>query len=293
MFLPVGLFILLFLLWSVYWLVASSVARSMVADQRAQYARQGITLECTHEGWGGYPFRFEFSCSSPVATLRDQASFRGSSFVVVALAYNPWQAVVIFDGPTTISAPGLMPKEIAHGRVTASATYTGNNEVQVSADIPNLNIPGLLTADRVMLHSRPSTSGLIDLAASVTKFNYQPEGRPPLTIEQGDMQGTLKHDLTLTVSKIDLGQGATRYWGAGDVRLDPEHRIAGKLSTETNDLDGLMKILEPHLDMSDQQKSSLRMMLGLLGKQAKADIVARDGQLFIGPFKVADLIPLY
>lgn len=294
MFLPVAGFVLLLLLWSAYWLVASSVARSTVAERRAELKAQGLTLDCTDEGWGGYPFRFEFSCSSPVLTIRNDASASASSLLVVALAYNPWQAVVMLDGPTTVAAVDLPPKQISHGRIIASATFDRSGDVQLSAEIPDLNIPGLLTSTRTMIHSRPSQSGIVELAASVTGFNYQPEGRPPLLVDQGDMQGTLLKDMkTFSVSKIDLSQGTTRYWGAGDVMLDSDHRIAGKLSTETNDIDGLMKLIEPHLEMSDQQKASLRMMLGLLGKQAKADIIARDGQLYIGPFKVADLIPLY
>ncbi len=293
MFLPLVGFVLLLLLWSAYWLVANSVAQSMVAERRAELKQQGITLDCTEESWGGYPFRFEFTCTSPVVTVRETASVSARSLLVVALAYNPWQAVVMLDGPTTLAAKDLMPRHISHGRIVASATFSRSGDVRVSADIPELNIPGLLTSARTMLHSRPSESGLMDVAASVTGFNYQPEGRPALIIENGDVQGTLMPDRSLSISKIELNQGSTKYWGSGSVTLDPENRIAGKLATETNDLDGLMKILEPHLEMSDQQKSSLRMMLGLLGKQAKADIIARDGQLYIGPFKVADLIPLY
>ena len=41
------------------------------------------------------------------------------------------------------------------------------------------------------------------------------------------------------------------------------------------------------------QVASLRKMLGLLGNESRADITARDGQLYVGPFKIADLIPLY
>ena len=49
----------------------------------------------------------------------------------------------------------------------------------------------------------------------------------------------------------------------------------------------------PHLDLSDGQLANLRTMLGLLGNAAKAPIIAKDGVLYLGPFKVADLRPLY
>ena len=34
-------------------------------------------------------------------------------------------------------------------------------------------------------------------------------------------------------------------------------------------------------------------MLGLLGNEAKAPLIAQDGVLYLGPFKVAELQPLY
>ena len=36
-----------------------------------------------------------------------------------------------------------------------------------------------------------------------------------------------------------------------------------------------------------------RAMLGLLGNEAKVPVIARDGALYLGPFKVTDLPPLY
>lgn len=293
MFLPLAVFLALFLLWSVYWFIASTMAQASMNEQRSRLKQMGITLDCAKEKWSGYPFRFEFTCTSPVVKMRQDISASSASFLVVALAYNPSQAVVLLDGPTAIDGSGFLPLKLTHGRIIASATFVRDGEIQLSADIPDLKVPGLLTSTRTILHMRPSPAGVADVAASVTQFSYQPDGRPPLIIDQGNLLGTLKVDRTFSVSKIDLSKGATHYWGTGDVKLDQQHRIAGQLATETNDIDGLLKILEPHLMITDQQKSNLRMMLGLLGKQARADIIARDGQLYVGPFKVADLIPLY
>ena len=45
--------------------------------------------------------------------------------------------------------------------------------------------------------------------------------------------------------------------------------------------------------MSDQQRAAFKTIMGLLGQQAEADIIARDGELYVGPFKIANLLPLY
>jgi hypothetical protein len=128
---------------------------------------------------------------------------------------------------------------------------------------------------------------------SASKSNYQPDGRPPLMVAAGSLLGTLRLDGVLAVSNIELQEGPTIYKGKGEVRLDTAHRIAGQLATETNDFDGLMRILEPHLEMTPDQFAGLKAMMGLLGQNSKATLIAQDGALYIGPFKVADLLPLY
>lgn len=293
MLLPLILVLVIAAVWSIYWFVAMGIAKDRIASEREKLASRGVTLSCTEETWAGFPFRFEFNCSSPILKQNERAEARASDLLAVALAYNPWQIVFLIDGPTTVAGGNTLPITAQHERIVASITLGKNYEPSLSSDIPKLAVPGLLTADRIMFHTRPETAGATGLAASVVKLNYQPEGRPPLLIDDGNMLGVLQQNTSIKVDKIELVQGTVRYWGSGSVSLDPERRLAGKLSTETNNLDGLLGILEPHFDMTDQEKAGFRAVLGLLGNEAKADIVAKDGQLFIGPFKAADLLPLY
>jgi hypothetical protein len=279
--------------WSIYWLVAIGIARETAAGERQKLAQRGISLQCGQEKWGGYPFRFEFHCTSPVLTFQERLETSSRNLQIVALAYNPWQMVALLDGPTLAIGRNLLPMSASHQRIVASLTIGRDNQPSLSVDIPKVAIAGLMTADRVMLHTRPEPDGATGVAGSITKLNYQPAGRPELLIDQADFVGTITGDNTLNVEKIELAQGTVRYWGTGEVTIDTGKRLSGKLSTETNDLDGLLAILEPRLDISAEQKDGLRNVLGLLGNEAKADIIAREGQLYIGPFKVADLIALY
>ena len=83
------------------------------------------------------------------------------------------------------------------------------------------------------------------------------------------------------------------YSGSGSVGLDNVNRLSGKLDTQTNDLDGLLTILSPHLQLTEDKKAGLRAMLGLLGNEARAPLIAKDGILYLGPFKLTELQPLY
>ena len=291
--LPLLLLILAGLIWSIYWFAAIELAKDRFARERNSLQHRGLSLSCNVENWGGFPFRFEFACSSPALRMNERLEIKSGSLLAIALAYNPWQVVVLVDGPTAISGLTPLPVNAKHQRAIASVTIGKNNQPSMAVDLPKLGIGGLLSADRVRFDSRTAGDGRIEIAASVEGLNYQPAGRPELRIERSDVHGFLSAGNTFSVEKVVLSQGTVRYWGMGKVQIDAANRIAGKLSTETNDLDGLMSILEPHLDLTASQVANLRKMLGLLGNESRADITARDGQLYVGPFKIAGLVPLY
>lgn len=293
MFIPLGAVLAAALLWSAYWFAAMGIAKQRFAEEHEKLAEQGLSLACTEEEWGGFPFHFEFSCSAPILTLKDKAELRSSKLLLVALAYAPWQVAALIDGPSQLSGNGIAPQDVTHQRIMAVMTYEGDGKARFSAEVPVLSIPGLGTAETVMMHSRPSESGGNDVALSVTKLTYQPDGKEPFVVDQGDVLGTLSPDHSLHLDKAELQQGPLRYWGSGTLSLDAEHRISGRIDTETNDLNRLLDMLKPHLQLTDKQLSGLRVMLGLLGNGAKVPLIAKDGVLYIGPFAAADLKPVY
>lgn len=292
-FLPLAAVLLLCLLWTVYWFVASSIARDRVAQERARLASEGLVLACTQEAWGGFPFHFEFTCTSPALKLREEAELRSGHLLLTALAYAPWQVVALLDGPTVVSARTILPTQAEHQRAIAAVTFERDGHAKLSAEIPALSVPGLGKAGKVMLHTRPSPSGGTQLALSASDVSHQSADKPELAIAKGELLGTLLPDQSLTVDSIAFEQGKLRYWGAGSLRLDEARRPVGKIDTETNDVNALLGLLEPHLQLTEQQKTGLRSMLGLLGSEAKAPLIAQEGVLYLGPFRIADLAPLY
>lgn len=292
-FLPLAAVLLLCLVWTGYWFAASAIAKDRVAQERARLASQGLTLACTRESWGGFPFHFEFTCTSPALKLQDKAEFTSGHLLLTALAYAPWQVVALLDGPTTVSAPSILPTKAEHQRAIAALTLGRDGQAKLSAEIPALSIPGVGTAGKVMLHTRPSPSGGTQVAVSATDVVHQPPGKPELAIAKTELLGTVLPDLSLKIDSIAFEQGKLRYWGVGTVRLDAANRPSGKIDTETNDVNGLLSLLEPHLQLTEEQTAGLRSMLGLLGSEAKAPLIAQDGVLYLGPFRIAELAPLY
>ena len=293
MFLPLGGVVLLGLLWTGYWFVASAIAKDRVAQERAALAAKGLELACAEEGWGGYPFHFEFSCTSPRLTLEDKGEAKSGKLLLVALAYAPWQVVALMDGPTTLAAAGIPETTVVHQRVIAAVTLDRDGTAKLSSEIPSPSVAGRGSAGKIMLHMRPAASGGTDVAVSAVDLNVDVPDKPPLAIDKGEVLATLLPDGSLKIDSFALEKGQLRYWGSGAARLDEARRPTGKIETETNDLDGLLTFLSPYLELTDQQKTALRSMLGLLGNEAKAPLLAKDGILYLGPFRIADLQPLY
>ena len=293
MFLPLAIVLVLALLWTVYWFVASGIARDRLTDERIRWASKGLTLTCTRDDWGGYPFHFEYSCTSPVITLADKAELRSANLLLVALAYAPWQVAALIDGPTTLLAAGISPFEIKHQRALAAATFDRDSQPSLSVDVPALSARGLGQADTVMLFTRPAADNGSDISLRGQNVIYRREGRPEVAINDANFLGTLLADRSLRIDKIELQHGQLRYWGSGALSLDPQHRIAGKLETETNDMQALLALVGPQLGLSESNLANIQTMLSFMGNGAKVPIIAKDGALYVGPLKAAELPPLY
>ena len=292
MVMPLIAVVCLCILWSIFWFVASGIVQEQVATARATAARSGLSLACASETWGGYPFRFEFTCASPVIEARQSHRLEAGRLEAVAQAYYPWHVLVLVDGPTQVSSVKAGVLRIDHGRAITSFRFRDGPEPEFSLEIPKVRIPDLFNASEVLLHTRPEPEGAHGVAVSMSGVHHQREGHPPLDVDSATLLASLSRSLVLDVHNVDLKRQDVTWHGTGTIQLDPGKRIAGILHTTTNSLDGLLAILEPHIKMTDQQRTAFKAVMGLLGQQAKADIIAKNGELYIGPFKIADLMPI-
>lgn len=293
MFLPLVIVLLLAVVWSAYWFIAISVAQNRASQIREKLAAEGIRLDCTEENWAGYPFRFEFSCSSPVFVMADRLEVRTGNLLLVALAYNPWQVVALVDGPTSTVGKDLLPFKADHGRIIASLTFGRSGFTNFSSEVPNLSVAGLASAKTVMFHARPASEDAVEIAASVEALELRPPGKPQIDVATGQFQGIVSPAKTLEIESFSAQTKDIQVSATGKVGLDRLSRPEGTIATETSDLQGLLDVVLAQLDLTQQQKDGARTVFGLMGKQAKAPIIMKDGQLFVGPIKALDLQPLY
>ncbi len=290
---PLATVLILFGLWSGYWFVAQTAAKSYATGYRERLAGRGVTLACERESWGGYPFRFEFSCAKPVVQLAGNQSARSSALLILVQAYNPMHVIVLVDGPTSVSGASAEPVELTHDRAIASMVFGGEEMPSISAEVSNLAAVNRFSARNAQVHIRPAKDGGADIATTLEFGEIDSPGKPPLKVDGGQVLARLKPNRDVDIQSATLQRGTLELSATGTVRLDSQHRVAGSVAVETNDLDGLMAVLNPHFRLSDREHAAVQTLLGLLGKNSKANIIAKDGELFVGPIKAGDLTPLY
>ncbi|MDP1700831.1 MAG: DUF2125 domain-containing protein [Aestuariivirga sp.] len=204
-------------------------------------------------------FPFRFEFQCETATLHFiHTEIQTTKILAIAQAYNPLHVIVLVDGPTSID------------RTT-------------------------VTHDRALISVKINTR--LDLAADTTELTVIRPDNPPITVSSAELVGHTSGQ-TLEISRLKISQGAVDFVATGTVSLDAQHRLAGKLSSQTNDLDGLMKSIEPFLALNEQDSTAIKNLVTLTGSDpktntTKADFVAREGALYWGLIKLVDLTPLY
>lgn len=309
MFYPLAGMILLSALWCGYWFIAFTGAKELVLAKRLEFANKGLQLDCTRENWGGFPFRFEFQCEAASLQFTDAnetINFHSMKILAVAQAYNPLHILLLINGPSAVNGV-----ELTHERALISVTVNAAGNLDVSSEAARINAQGLFSATQLNFYGR-KINGKLDLAAStegltildpnlpisITKAAIIAQTSASLLNQPSSLNYAAATGEPLEISSLKISQGPVDFSAQGKVFLDPQHRLAGKLSSQTNDIDGLMKFIAPIFALKEEDSSAIQKLVSLIGTDpatntTKADFIARDGALYWGLLKLADLEPLY
>jgi hypothetical protein len=307
MFYPLAGMILLGALWCGYWFIAFTGAKELVQAKRQEFLHRGLQLDCANENWGGFPFRFEFQCeaaSLQFTIANETVNFHSMKMLAVAQAYNPFHILLLIDGPSAVNEV-----ELTHERALISVTVNGASNLDVSSEAAKVNAQGLFSATQLNFYGR-EINGKIDLAANAEGLTVLASDNPPISITKAAIVAQTNaaflkqpvHAITsgepLEISSFKISQGPVDFSAQGKIFLDPQRRLAGKLSNETNDIDGLMKFIAPIFALNEEDSAAIKNLASLAGTDpatntTKADFTARDGSLYWGLLKLADLKPLY
>ena len=304
MFYPLAGMILLSLVWCGYWFIAFSGAKELIQAKRLEFAGRGMELACARENWGGFPFRFEFQCETAMLQFihgSETYNLQTTKILAIAQAYNPLHVIVLVDGPTSID-----PTTVIHDRALISVTVGLDKDWDASLEAASVNAHGLFTAGHLKLFAR-KIDGRLDLAASTKELTVIRPEDPPVIVSSAELVGQTSASLlaqrrlagqSLEISALKISHGPVDFAATGTVSLDPQHRLAGKLSSQTNDIDGVMKFIEPIFALNEQDSATIKNLVTLTGRNpatntTSADFSAKDGALYWGLIKLANLAPLH
>jgi hypothetical protein len=173
-FLPLGIVVVLALLWSGLWFLATGAAETTIAGWREREAKVGRIYTCEKQTIGGFPFRIEVRCADPTIELRREnppVALKATDLVVVSQVYQPTLLITEFTGPMTIAEPGQPPSHIANwtlGQSSVRGTPAAPERVSIVIDRPSLDrVTGatpatVLKAERIELHGRMAGGSAAD-----------------------------------------------------------------------------------------------------------------------------------
>jgi hypothetical protein len=312
MLLPLALVVTVAALWLIYWTVASTLIEKAYVDAERELQAQGVSLACREANWGGFPFRVERDCAAPEVTVRrSDGDIAGSAshLLIAVQAYDPRHAIALLDGPTMLR--GLTIGEIRHERALASVNFSDGRSWRASIELPKPVIDGIGSADRLLAHARETGGPNVDLALSAEGLDIPIDSGSKLAIDNLEIAASLPEDLAakdiaralartgkeIAITSLSAKQGELTVTGSGTIGIDSDGYLTGRIPTEINRIDLLFDLVERLVPLSDDDAAAAKTLIDLLQKSktgdTELDLIAKNRKLYWGPFKLADLQPLF
>jgi hypothetical protein len=293
---PLGVVIVLALLWSAGWLYATSRAEGVINAWIEREARDGRNYLCEDRSIGGFPFRIEVRCRGVTAQLRDPGGvvvLKTQQLTAVAQVYRPDLIIAEVSGPMTIALPGADDELVVQWRLL-QASLRGRprdlRRLSIVADAPEVRAAGaandrpLAQAARFEAHVRrneqsPADKPVFDLAARTS--NATVALAPGLADRAFNAEAIAvlrgMHDFSprpfkarlrdwqaqggrLEIVNVRLEQGDSLATAKGEVGLSGQGRLDGRVNLL---LAGLEHLIGPLLGNENASRSRAGILSGL------------------------------
>jgi hypothetical protein len=307
--------------WTGFWFYGRGKVVEEMDKALARVAASGQTLTCPDRKIGGFPFRMEVTCTNAAfGGPSQQGPISGTigTVIVTARALDPTAVIGVLQGPLLIDMPqGTTKAEWSEARISirASGMSLGSADLVIkglSVDGAAPNMPGGRVAIKIKdleshIRQKPSSvsgnqadydlvtkivgltsasipaladsTGIdLEMQATATRFPLQPSGKADALLDAWRDAGGL-----VTVVLAKLGEGNASAEAKGELKLDANRMLAGKLDLALVNLDKVADKLA--LEVPGFVKPML--------KNGKVPLTLGNGRAGIGPIPLAELKPLY
>lgn len=307
--------------WSAYWFIGSHVTGTAIANWMTRESENGRRWTCHDQRIGGFPFRFELSCS---AVSFEDARLTGSAgpLRAVALAYKPNHVIAELDGPAQATLPSGQNFKATWTQLRTSTVISGGrlqsydsvlegfraSQAGAAGDVPVAQAANLETHLRQTPDAPPAepsfdlaidgkgvASPLIDallgspdpgdltLRATMTRADAIGAGHPIDNLERWRMAGG-----KISIAQLKATRGRVALDVKGELGIDDAHRIAGRVEGTAAGLEQLLS-------------RGGGLLGGLINLRQPANpprglpfaLTLRDGRVMMGPIALLALQPLY
>jgi hypothetical protein len=335
LYIPFILLLLVAMGWSALWFYGRSRINAEIDNLFAREATVGREWSCPNRDISGFPFRIEGRCSNPSYRQRGEAGelingqLKGLTIIgTTAGAMSMAHVISEFEGPLVVRSP-LAPDMTATWKTARASTRGGVNRLErVSLEVDSLAVAsaggGSWTASRLEAHLRegadPAVTGAYDLAvklenAMIPETDILTNSRDPVnleldarvlglkTVDRRNWRSTIDAwragGGTVRVEQLKLSKGAPRLEAKGDLKLDEQRRVEGRLEASFVNAGAIFQ--QFGIGLGPAAGGLVGALLG--GGRAggardmnlRLPLVFDNGRLTIGPFRIpgVQLKPLF
>lgn len=322
-FLGLGLFALA---WSAGWFFIARKAEQGLDVARARLAAQGRTLTCAKEGFGGYPFRLEFTCQEPRLTSRLPQGDLVMSFkrlAGVAQAYAPRHMILEAAAPASLALGWRSQTyDVLWDSARASLQVQGLADVsQASLDLRMLEVKSrsgalpapVFAAEMVQAHVRRAPEAkpedeAVDLAVLVTRLTAAEADTLMGTTDPMRAEWQMRTTKAEAFLRRGINPGSLEAWRQaggqariilgriekgsalfdvkGTLGIDAERRIEGQLDLQAAELEPLLKLAGINLPRGGMAG----FLAGAVGN-TRQSVVLRGGRAQLGVLPLPIRLP--
>jgi hypothetical protein len=307
-------------LWSGYWLYAQAQIQNEVEREVAHLQALGGDFVCEDRQWGGFPLRIALSCGRAKLVLPDGPAIETARVEAAGQLPNLRYIVTTAGGPTFIRLDTGDTLAIEHTPARIGFYTPSDGGPQASLTAEQLVMDGQhgwsFRGRNISLEAGRATPDRLQFSAGGEALSLAGLGTPVIALEAVQVEGSIEgmpdspsSDLQallgeaaqlgsrLTIDTFNAQMADVQITASGTIELSPDGPT-GTLSTTVSNYRELLADLEQRGVVSKRAVRASRMVVGLLGGRRQADDTVtlalrfHEGQVFWGPFAVAEIPPI-
>jgi hypothetical protein len=320
-------------LWGVYWYAGSTIADAVIDRGLAAANTRGNSAACADRRSGGFPISVDFACSTAQFDgAGDGLSASVAGLAVTAPLYRPGHVEAKAAGPLLVDMPSRgIAVTIKWQEADASAGAGIDGLDKLGASAKGVTLEGPVETRRLSIKAASAESAAfaggpgerkdngyrlvfdlralkldpgdgrdlppIDLSGSV---NLKQMGRSLGFDPEKTLSAWLHGDAGMKIEALDFGAGGFSGSVSGDLKLDENRLLNGKLSLRFRNLDSLPDLVEAFRPGSRKDVAQIAKLIGATTKKVKdGDGEAREtvmnfrnGVVAVGIIPLAALPPV-